>query len=219
MKCPHCAVAVFSEVGSTGIGGDAVSYWVLHKQDCPNCRRVILSVTEHGKRTKALLPDPSGEILSRQTITPRVINRGPIPPEVSAEFADDYRQACLVLGDSPKASAALSRRCLQHIIREKAGITRKTLDREIQDLLDTNTLPTHLAKAIDAVRQIGNFAAHPTKSESAGEILDVEPHEAEWNLDVIEEMFEFYFVQPEALKQRREAMNAKLLLAGKPELR
>ncbi len=39
---------------------------------------------------------------------------------------------------------------------------------------------------IDAVRVIGNFAAHPIKSKSTGEIVDVEPGEAEWNLNTLE---------------------------------
>jgi hypothetical protein len=33
---------------------------------------------------------------------------------------------------------------------------------------------------LDAIRTIGNFAAHPIKSTSSGEIVDVEPGEAEW---------------------------------------
>ena len=32
------------------------------------------------------------------------------------------QEACLVLPDSPKASVALSRRCLQHILREAAKV-------------------------------------------------------------------------------------------------
>jgi hypothetical protein len=36
---------------------------------------------------------------------------------------------------------------------------------------------------IDAIRNVGNFAAHPLKSTNTGLILDVEPSEAEWPLD------------------------------------
>jgi hypothetical protein len=66
------------------------------------------------------------------------------------------------------------------------------------------------------VRLIGNFAAHPIKSKSSGEIVDVEPGEAEWNLDVLESMFDFYFVQPQVLAQKKTALNKKLSDAGKP---
>jgi hypothetical protein len=46
-----------------------------------------------------------------------------------------------------------------------------------------------LASAVDAVRNVGNFAAHPIKSKSTGDVLDVEPGEAEWLLDALERLF------------------------------
>ena len=57
--------------------------------------------------------------------------------------------------------------------------------------MDSGKLPSHLTGSLDAVRNIGNVAAHPTKSEASGEIIDVEPGEAEWNLDVLESLFDF----------------------------
>jgi hypothetical protein len=79
--------------------------------------------------------------------------------------------------------------------------------------------PSHLAEAIDAVRNIGNFAAHPLKSQSTGEILPVEPEEAEWNLDVLESLFDFYFVQPAILAKKCDALNIKLSDAGKKPMK
>jgi hypothetical protein len=38
----------------------------------------------------------------------------------------------------------------------------------------------------------------------------VEPGEAEWTLDVLEILFDFYFVQPARLKAKRDALNKKL---------
>lgn len=48
----------------------------------------------------------------------------PAAPEVEPQFAEDYNEACLVLPFSPKASVALSRRCLQNIIRLKNEISK-----------------------------------------------------------------------------------------------
>ena len=134
-------------------------------------------------------------------------------------FTADYREACLVLTDSAKASAALSRRCLQNLLREHVHVKPSNLDNEIQQVLDSGKLPSDLADAIDAVRVSGNFAAHPIKSTNSGEIIDVEPGEAEWLLDTLEALFDFYFVRPEALKKKRDALNAKLAEAGKPPLK
>lgn len=57
------------------------------------------------------------------------------------------------------------------------------------------------------------------KDTSTGQILPVEPHEAEWNLDVLEELFDFFYVQPEKARQRRADLDAKLALAGKPPMK
>lgn len=75
--------------------------------------------------------------------------------------------------------------------------------------------PSHLAKSVDAIRNIGNFSAHPSKSKSTGEIVPVEPHEAEWTLDVLESLFDFFYVQPAILARKRDALNAKLAEIGK----
>jgi hypothetical protein len=52
----------------------------------------------------------------------------------------------------------------------------------IQQVLDSGKLPPDLAENIDAIHHIGNFAGHPNKSKSTGEVVPVEPHEAQWNL-------------------------------------
>lgn len=150
---------------------------------------------------------------------PKAPTRPAPPSQVPSEFAEDYIEAALVIIESPKASAALSRRCLQHILREKAAVKHSDLAKEIDQVISGNSLPSYLAEAIDAVRNIGNFAAHPIKSTSSGEVVPVEPGEAEWNLDVLEGLFDFYFVQPELLKNRRATLNAKLASAGKPPVK
>jgi hypothetical protein len=219
MKCPHCSVEIHHEPNTFHAGFDDDGTWGLISGKCPACKRIILEVACCQSINGAGKGIHLQDIKARYLAYPREV-AFPLPPrEVGAEFAEDFIEANRVLPISPKASAALSRRCLQHIIREKAKITRATLDQEITELLSRGTLPSHLAEAIDAVRHIGNFAAHPQKSTSSGEILDVEPGEAEWNLDVIEGMFDFYFVQPEKLKQKKAALNAKLAEAGKKPMK
>lgn len=93
------------------------------------------------------------------------------------------------------------------------------LSNEIQQVLDSKQLPSMIADGVDAVRHIGNFAAHPIKSNSTGEIVDVEPHEAEWNLDVLESLFDFYYVLPAKAQAKREALNKKLTDSGKSAVR
>lgn len=105
------------------------------------------------------------------------------------------------------------------VLIEKAAVEEKDLYNQIQEVLDRNLLPSHLAEALDAVRAIGNFAAHPIKSQSSGGVVEVEPGEAEWNLETLEGLFDYYFVQPEILRKKREVLDAKLKDAGKAPLR
>jgi len=145
--------------------------------------------------------------------------RDPVDAAVPAQFSGLYVEACNVLDASPRASAAVSRHCLQHLLHECAKVKPGNLNGEIQEVLDSGSVPSHVADSLDAVRTIGNFAAHPIKSTSSGQVVDVEPGEAEWNLDTIQSLFDFYFVQPAKTAARRAALNQKLADAKKPLLK
>ena len=214
MKCLHCQVAFHEVWASSAAGeGDATATaWVLERVDCPSCRRCSFRFHRQVQTT------PTTRAWEYLQIWPRGASRPAASVEVPSPFAGDYAEACLVLHDSPKASAALSRRTLQQLLREKAETKGKDLFEQIQEVLDGRSLPSHLAKSVDAVRVVGNFAAHPIKSQSTGEIVEVEPGEAEWNLDTLELLFDFYFVQPAITKGRLDSLNQKLADAGKPPL-
>jgi len=224
MKCPHCLVEVNPNFGEVYLGQDKDSYWSLFTMICPNnlCGKMIIDLACGEPRKNAhglVLGNGLANISKRQTLRPFASSRPPVPPEVELVFANDYKEACLILTLSPKASAALSRRCLQNILREKAGVKKGDLANEIQQIIDSKNLPSHLSESIDAVRNIGNFAAHPLKSTASGEIVEVEAGEAEWLLDVLEALFDFYFVQPAILKAKRDALNKKLADIGKPPMK
>lgn len=184
----------------------------------PACKKVVIRLIRQGTLTLGNTHIPLGKTEVDQLIWPKGIARAPVPSQVPADVAEDYVEACRVLPDSLKASAALSRRCLQNLLAKKAGVKKKDLYEQIQEVLDSKVLPSHLADDLHAVRSIGNFGAHPMKSKSTGEIVPVEPGEPEWNLDVLEGLFDFYYVEPEKQKKRRDTLNAKLKEAGKPPL-
>ena len=108
---------------------------------------------------------------------------------------------------------------MQAVLRDKAQTTKKDLYDQIEEVISSNAVPSYIAKDLHAARVIGNFAAHPLKSTNTGEILDVEPGEAEWNLDVLETLFDFYFVGPALSQKRKDELNKKLQEAGKPPLK
>jgi len=220
MKCPHCMVSFHDEPAFYYVGQDPDGHWAIVELRCAACKRwvIFLKSGDEAQSDGRKIVNVALNVKQRM-VRPKGSSRPPVPSDVPKEIAEDYSEACLVLGDSPKASAALSRRALQNILRNAAGVKPRDLVAEIQEVLDSGKLPSTLSESIDAVRNIGNFAAHPIKSKSTGEIVPVEPHEAEWNLDVIESLFDFYYVQPAAIAKRKAALNQKLKEAGKPPVK
>jgi len=195
LKCPHCLTSYHPQISFHPLGEDKDHLWSVIWQKCSNCEKFIIHLAHLY---------PNGNIETKFLIYPKIGSRTPLSSDVPEEFAKDYKEACLVISDSPKASAALSRRCLQNILREKAKVRVQDLSKEIDEVLSTKKLPSYLAEGLDAIRNVGNFAAHPIKSSSSGEIVDVEPGEAEWLLDILEGLFDFFFVQPAELQRKKD---------------
>jgi len=212
MKCPHCAVEIHAAFELVPFTTDRIGRWLIKHCICPACNSTIVYLNvEYGSL---------GLLETKQHLVyPKGTNRPPLLAVIPPQYAADYNEAALVLSDSPKASAALSRRCLQQLLRDQLKVKHGNLADEIQQVLDAHRLPSHLEESIDAVRNIGNFAAHPIKNTNTGQIVDVEPGEAEWLLDVLDGMFDFLFVQPAATKAKRQALNAKLAQTKKPPMK
>jgi len=213
VNCPHCKTTVRLE-RPTNVESSAnwfrltspkKSMLVFHSQ-CPECLQFVISSEEVEQNNRI-----------EHSLWPQTTARDPIPSQVDQHIAQDYTEAALVLQFSPKASAALSRRCLQTVLKEKGGTKAKDLNDQIEEVLPQ--LPSHIAQNLDTIRVIGNFAAHPIKSQVTGAIIDVEPGEAEWNLDVLDALFDFYYVRPDLEQKKRDAINKKLQEAGKPPLK
>ena len=220
MRCPHCPVTILAQPWNLSLGSDIDFNWSIMGFLCPSCSRHVLQLMKQppspGIPPRGVVaPVPVNAV--SYLIHPKATSRQPVPAEVPEEFTADYKEACLVLADSPKASAALSRRCLQHILQEKSGAkTQNNLAKTIEEVIDDPKTPRDVADSLDMVRNIGNFSAHPNKSTNTGEIVPVEPVEAEWCLDVIEMLFELYFVRPSEIQRRRDRVNEKLADTGKP---
>ena len=207
MKCAHCLSNFHDNKEWHYLKSDPDGHWAIEVYTCanPECRKINVFICsgnfvynpQQGVWQSGDIRSGTDQTKSRTLIRPRAISRSQVPDSVPDSIKEDYNEACNVLADSAKASAALSRRCLQQVLRLSAGVKKGDLADEIQEVLNSNKLPTLLAKSIDAIRNIGNFAAHPNKNKITGEILPVEPDEAEWNLDVLEILFDFYYVQPD----------------------
>jgi hypothetical protein len=224
MRCPHCTVHFHENwvdryleranglVQSPDKGSG--TYWKYRTAICPECSEVTVEIARcYGK-------DKLGE--AWRQVYPIGASRGPVDPEVPDKVSEDYIEACNVLPISAKASAALSRRCLQNMLHAH-GYKARDLAKEVDLLLNEpdpkKSLPHRLRETVDGIRNFGNFSAHPIDDKTTLQVIDVEPHEAEWCLQILEDMFEYFYVGPAAAKARKAALDAKLAAAGKPPSR
>ena len=147
-----------------------------------------------------------GNVLQSWTLIPESAAK-PQPNFIPKALVDDYTEACRIRELSPKASATLARRCLQGVIRDFCGIRKARLIDEIKELrtqIDENRAPrgvTHeSADAIDAVREVGNIGAHMEMDVDL--IVEIDDNEAQVLIDLIETLFEDWYVARETRKRR-----------------
>jgi len=114
------------------------------------------------------------------------------PDYIPRAILDDYNEVCLILELSPKASATLSRRCLQGIIRDfwKTKVKSGKLSDEIEAIREKVDSATW--EAIDSVRKVGNIGAH--MEEDINLIIDVEPNEAQLLVELIEMLLRDWYI-------------------------
>lgn len=216
--CPHCGIGVrFVPVPATTVPvqgaptqGLALRHLKLESSTekmsisvarCPSCDHVVL----RGSHSDTTITQPF-------FLWPRVRTAGFAPAEVPSSIRQDFNEALLTLEFSRRASAALSRRCLQGVL-VAAGAKKHNLVDQINEIKPS--LPPWIADHLDAVRRVGNIAAHPAADVQAGTIMDVEVEEAEWLLDILRDLFEHLYVQKTRSEERRRELDAKLQRLGK----
>ncbi len=227
--CPFCS----RDTTITDTAITATAYYDLRSADgyrstnttiivCPNpkCAKTTLTLALFSVQR---LEGPRGPIWE----SPELLHIWSlIPPSSAKVFADyvpepirdDYTEACMIRDLSPKASATLSRRCLQGMIRDFWGITKARLVDEIEAIKDK--VDAHTWAAIDAVRSVGNIGAHMEKDINV--IVDVEPQEAQLLIGMIEMLIKDWYVMRQERKERlaaivqvKDAKNAAKVAAPK----
>ncbi len=231
--CPYCNRA--QSVSNGKVSGDATYFHLQDQADgylcvysnaigCvnPDCRMTTVSVSIYPSR-----PGPKGlEIVpkSKPVLTLRLKPESggkPQPEFIPLALREDYSEACRIRDLSPKASATLARRCIQGMIRDFCGIVKGTLAAEIlalRELVEAGDAPPGVSiesvEAIDHVRGIGNIGAHMEKDINL--IIPVEPDEAQILIDLIESLFDDWYVEREKRAQRFG--NVKALAESKKKL-
>lgn len=146
---------------------------------CPHCEEVSIRIDGNCEVYNKIHTSVYPSSLAKQ-----------FPEYIPKAIREDYEEAYSILSLSPKASATLSRRCLQGMIRDFWQINKSKLFDAINELQDK--IPPSQWKAIDAIRSIGNIGAHMEKDVNV--IIDVEPDEARKLLKLIELLIEKWYI-------------------------
>ena len=221
---------MFLDVGKTVHGNLALTIAAVRCVN-PSCNELYLaaelSPVVRNKTTYGHVRVKDSELVDAWKLRPTSFAK-PYPGYVPAVLTEDYQEACKIRDLSPKASATLSRRCLQGMIRDFCGISKSTLFAEIDELRTreaTGGAPKGVTietiEAIDAVRTIGNIGAHMEKDISV--IVDVDPGEAQALIELLELLFEEWYIARHSREQKLQriqaiaAEKAQLKLAGPPQ--
>jgi len=167
---------------------------------CPNpeCRQQTISLAIKEVDTDY---NSDRKTLYRWNLLPESAAK-PFPDYIPVQIRMDYEEACLIKDKSPKASATLSRRCLQGIIRDFWEIKKGRLVDEInalQEKIDPITWD-----AINSVRHVGNIGAHMEKDVNL--VIDVEPDEAGLLIWLIETLLTDWYIQRHERQQRMSGL-------------
>lgn len=177
MRCPFCAIAMHPV--PTGFRGHKNMIYNdaqggphnVEAVACPECAGIFLT---HSNVTYGEDPERGATTASESAVFvlwPRVSSRPSIAAEVPDQYGSLAREAGFILEDSPRASAALSRRCLQQLLRNEAKAPPGKLFYEIEWALANADLPSRSSGSLHALREIGNMAARPNKGPDSDDHL------------------------------------------------
>lgn len=195
MECPHCGVEIDTKPHVFALGEDRDGTWQIFSSRCPACDRLLVDVGTTEGRVYPAWPGYSRPRLSDD-----------IPRELEAE----YRTAARILADSPEASAALSRRLLQRFLTTHVGMHGGGLAEQVRRTADSEQMPPYLSEALRTLSVVAKLESNANKSLRPEALTAVEPGEPEWLLDILQSLFELYFVQPARLRRKLDALEARI---------
>ena len=120
---------------------------------CLRCRNITVWVAEQ------VTDDRPAEMYDWNQVYPITSSAPPPSEDIPKEIFKEYSEARSIVGDSPRAAAAMLRLCLQKlmpILGENDGHLRT----DIQSLVDKG-LPQDILQALDSLRIFGNESLHP----------------------------------------------------------
>lgn len=151
--CPHCGAYAHMKWCSV----DFASFRNVHdlrSATCSRCQKYSLWACNIVEVAGYKTSGDKGAIFYPRSLA------SPAPHhDMPQACAPDYQEARSVFSDSPRASAALLRLCIQKLCKE-LGQPGKNINDDIAALV-RGGLPAPIKQALDVVRVTGNNAVHP----------------------------------------------------------
>lgn len=205
--CPHCGVFAkqfWAHLHAREVWGPYNSIQSCEKFDENLNKDWTISKCEHCKEHAFWF--------QKKMINPKIVVTSQPNGDLNEEIKKDYLEAAKIFSESPRATAALLRLCLQKLCKQ-LGETGENINTDIGNLVSKGLNPL-VQKSLDSLRITGNNAVHP------GEInLEEEPEKviklfelinfiAEKMISEPKEITTFYEMLPETAKEAVEKRDA-----------
>jgi hypothetical protein len=193
-----------TEMKASEHGGAARAFVSLDWMLCGNmaCRELIVRIHERTARYGEPFP-----IMTTETwvARPRAGATRSIDPSVSDKYRRDFSEAVEILNRSPRMSAVMARRILADLLEEYDGRTDWGLDDRVRKFVEDRSHPLSIRENVEHLLKAGDFGAHK-KTNDQDVIIEIDTVEAEWTLDLVERLFDYFIVQ----KAKDAAMRARI---------
>jgi hypothetical protein len=196
MQCPHCHSEIEVKPHTFALGEDQDGSWQVSTSRCKVCDRLIVELCAKDGCTFPVRPVSLGR--------PR------LSADVPAQFEAEYHTACQVLAFSPESSAAISRRLLQRFLASHTTAGDLELGEQIGVVTESPEVQPYLKEALRTLALGAKIEPQSNKSLHPEALTPVEAGEADWILDVLQTLFEVYFVQPARLQRMQNALEEKV---------
>lgn len=159
--CPNCQ-SISAQTWYYGLGSNCVSTGTISSmtgQPILKPSFIIIRATCNSCGKDSIWKKDEDTLEESLVIPKKTVGVESPNPDMPDEIAKIYNEASLVLSDSPRASAALSRLAIDKLTTqlEPEG---KNLNLRIGKLVEKG-LPATIQQSLDIVRVIGNNAVHP----------------------------------------------------------
>lgn len=178
------------------LGSDPDGRWSVDTVTCSACGRLAISLKRRDAAfdvVEVVASYPPGE-------------GSPPSADIPEGWARDYAEARFILVDDPSASAALSRRCLSCLLRERWGAAPDDFLAQVTEAAEQGLTEVRPEPAAQALLEALRAAEEAFTRQPHPNPMDQETLQAQAYLIALEGLLDACFAQPARLARRRAAL-------------